>query len=68
MKIFNVLLISLCLAGATTGCAYGHTLRVGKKKVMITKNDGFLFGLLRKVHVCDVTDDGVENCSEKENP
>ncbi len=66
-KALLVVMMSAFLVGAT-GCAYGHSLRVGKSKVLVLKNDGLLFGLLRKAHVCDVTPAGLKNCSEDENP
>jgi hypothetical protein len=66
-KALLIVLLSGFLAGAT-GCAYGHSLRVGKSKVLVLKNDGILFGLLRKAHICDVTPTGLKNCSEEENP
>ncbi len=66
-KALMVLLMGVFLVGAT-GCAYGHSLRVGKSKVLVLKNDGLLFGLLRQAHVCDVTPKGLKNCSVDENP
>ncbi len=67
MKSFKFLLLAAFLVGAT-GCAYGHSLRVGKNKVLVLKNDHLLFGIMRKAHICDVTPSGLANCSEKENP
>ncbi len=66
-KALMVILMSTFLVGAT-GCAYGNALRVGKSKVLVLKNDGLLFGLMRKAHVCDVTPTGLKNCSTEENP
>ena len=64
--------IALVLAAATlgsglTGCAYGSIATAGDK-VVITRQDGFLFGALRKVFVCKVTDAGVANCGSADSP
>ena len=66
-KALLVVMMSAMLVGAT-GCAYGTALRVGKNRVLVLKNDGFLFGLLRKAHLCDVGAKGLTNCSEDQNP
>jgi hypothetical protein len=41
---------------------------VGADKVVIARNDGFLFGALRKVFVCKVTDAGVSACQSADSP
>lgn len=62
-------LAGITLAGAlSVGCAYGGVAGVGADKVVIARNDGFLFGILRKVYVCKVGDGGVTACSENESP
>jgi hypothetical protein len=60
-------LAAAALAGATQGCAYGSIATAGDK-VVITRQDGFLFGALRKVFVCKVTDAGTANCGSAESP
>jgi hypothetical protein len=60
-------LAAAALAGATPACSYGMIATVGDK-VVIPRNDGFLFGALRKVFVCKVTDAGVANCGSAESP
>ena len=55
------------IAGALPGCAYGSIATTGDK-VVIARQDGFLFGALRKVFVCKVTDAGVANCGSAESP
>ena len=67
MKALMVIMACLMMAGAT-GCAYGHAVRVGKNRVLVLKNDGFLFGLLRKAHLCEVGSKGLKNCTEDQNP
>jgi len=56
------------IASAATGCAYGGAAGAGPDKVVITRNDTFLFGILRKVFVCKVTDGGVTSCAEGTSP
>ena len=67
VKLFMVLVMAAFMFNMT-GCAYGHSLRVGKNKVLILKNDNLLFGILRKAHLCEVGAKGLQNCSENENP
>lgn len=50
------------------GCAYSHAVAVGKQHVVVLRNDGFLFGLLRKAYVCKATANGLEKCQDSENP
>jgi hypothetical protein len=60
-------LASAALAGALSGCAYGGVGAAGEKAV-VARNDGFLFGILRKVYVCKVTDGGLSHCQDSESP
>jgi hypothetical protein len=60
-------LAAAALAGATQGCQYGSIATAGDK-VVITRQDGFLFGILRKVFVCKVTDAGAANCASADSP
>jgi hypothetical protein len=60
--------ITLALAVGSTGCAYGGVSGSGADKVVIARNDGFLFGILRKVFVCKVADSGVTACADSESP
>ena len=62
-----MVLAASALTSAMTGCAYGSIATAGDK-VVITRNDGFLFGALRKVFVCKVTDAGTANCGSAESP
>jgi hypothetical protein len=55
------------LGGAATGCNYGGVGTAGDKAV-VARNDGFLFGILRKVYVCKVADSGLTSCQNSENP
>ena len=55
------------LASSATGCAYGGAGASGDK-VVVARNDGFLFGILRTVFVCKVTDAGLSACNSSEAP
>lgn len=70
LRIFKFLLISGLLASSVvmTGCAYGGATTVGKDYVVVLRNDGFLFGALRKAYVCKATTSGLSNCRDGENP
>jgi hypothetical protein len=57
----------LTLAASATGCSYSGVGAVGDKAV-VARNDGFLFGILRKVYVCKVGDGGVTACADNEAP
>ncbi len=61
--------LAVATAAPLTGCAYGmiSTTQDGSK-VVVTRQDAFLFGALRKVFVCKVADGGVAGCSESESP
>lgn len=67
---YKLALASLLLfvASLFAGCSYGGVATVDEDTVVITKNDHFLFGALRSVYVCQVTDSGVTNCAEKDAP
>ena len=63
--------IAACLFGsaaAVGGCAYGGVAAVDDDTVVIVRNDAFLFGLLRSVHVCQVADTGLTSCQSDEKP
>jgi len=49
------------------GCAYGGAAASGDK-VVIARNDSFLFGALRTVFVCKITDKGLTACADNESP
>jgi len=65
-KSIGLILIALALG---TGCAYGGiALNANGDRAVVARNDGFLFGLLRKVVVCRVDDSGLSQCNENETP
>ncbi|RME21230.1 MAG: hypothetical protein D6806_15030 [Deltaproteobacteria bacterium] len=63
-RLMGLLLLGVTLLAA---CSYGGVAVVGDKAV-VTRNDAFLFGALRKVYVCKVTDEGLTNCQNAEAP
>ncbi len=67
-KLTCFLFAASVIASAATGCSYGGAAGAGADKVVITRNDAFLFGILRKVFVCKVTDAGVSACAEGTSP
>ncbi len=68
MKKGLVLVLALATLAPLTGCAYGAIATTTDGKVVITRNDSFLFGALRKVFVCKVTDGGVASCQSADSP
>ena len=68
MKKIAALCVLVATAAPIGGCAYGSIATAGNDKVVITRQDGFLFGALRKVFVCKVTDGGTASCGSNESP
>ncbi|MCC6559621.1 MAG: hypothetical protein IT372_42435 [Polyangiaceae bacterium] len=67
-KILGSLLVLGTLSGALMGCGYGSMVAIGTDKVVILRNDGFLFGALRKAFVCKVAENGLASCGDNESP
>jgi len=68
MKKGIVLVLALATAAPLAGCSYGAIATTTDGKVVIVRNDSFLFGALRKVFVCKVTDAGVASCNAADTP
>ena len=68
MKKILLALVAVPALVAATGCAYGGLTGVGTDKVVVTRNDMFLYGALRQVFVCKVADSGVSSCQSAESP
>jgi len=68
MKTMICLLSAGLLAGVLSGCAYGGVASLGTDKVVVLRNDSFLFGALRKAFVCKVSEAGLSACSAAEAP
>ncbi len=43
------------------GCAYAG-VGVAGDKAIVPRNDSFLYGMLRKIYVCKITDQGLTEC------
>lgn len=67
MKKAIFALILAASASSLGGCGYAGVGAVGDK-VVVARNDGFLFGILRKVFVCKVTDTGLTACQSADAP
>ena len=69
MKMLTFTLM-LCVLACSTGCSYGSMVAVGKNqdRVVILRNDVFLFGALRRAYVCKASDAGLVDCQEEESP
>jgi hypothetical protein len=65
MKKCLLILVAVASLG---GCAYGGVGGVGADKAVVARNDAFLFGILRKVYVCKVSDGGLTGCQSNESP
>jgi hypothetical protein len=68
MKKILLALVAVPVLVVATGCSYGGLSGVGTDKVVITRNDAFLYGALRQVFVCKVADSGVSSCQSAESP
>lgn len=66
-KVLKAVLVPLLVAGTLGGCAYGAAT-VSGDKVVIARQDSFLFGALRKVFVCKIADTGLTGCAAAESP
>lgn len=53
-KLFSKIAIVGCLAGMAlmSGCSYAGVATTSNNQVVIARNDGLLFGILRAVYVC----------------
>jgi hypothetical protein len=67
-KTLGLLMTAALFSGVLGGCAYGAAVAVSGDKVVILRNDSFLFGALRKAFVCKAGDGGLTNCADTESP
>lgn len=58
-----LLAVSVLAAAGMNACAYAGAA-VSGDKIVILRNDSLLFGALRKVYVCKVTDAGLAGCQQ----
>lgn len=66
-KAMGLVVVGALALASAAGCAYSGAATTGDK-VVVLRNDGFLFGALRKAYVCKVTDNGLTNCVTGETP
>jgi hypothetical protein len=70
-KRFSAAVMLMTALGGTGalvgGCAYGGVASAPDGSIVITRNDLFLFGALRKVFVCKVNGDKLA-CTESPAP
>ena len=68
MKKFVVAACAFAIIGSMApACSYG-AIAVENGKAVIVRQDDWLYGILRKIFVCEVTDGGLANCANGENP
>ena len=68
MQKLKALFATALLIATLGGCAYTGAAYAGDNKVVILRSDFFLYGLMRKVFLCEVTEIGIANCMENQNP
>lgn len=66
-KLVLALVLSFAALTAASGCGYAGVAAAGDA-VVVTRNDWFLFGLLRKTYVCKITPVGLTQCANAESP
>ena len=62
-----VLLFAVASSLLSGGCYYSSVATSGDA-VVIVRNDLLLFGALRKVYVCRLTEEGVTQCKSQQSP
>ena len=67
-KLLAVVLLAGVSGSVLGGCSYGGVAAVGTDKVVVAKNNAFLFGILNKIYVCKVADTGVSACASADAP
>ena len=68
MKKLIVAISAIAILGTIApACHYG-AVDVSDGKAVVVRQDDFLYGMLRKIFVCEVSDAGLANCASGENP
>ncbi len=69
MKMLKFALM-FCVLAPTAACTYGTAVAVmaDRSRVVILRNDIFLFGALRRAFVCKASDAGLVDCQQEESP
>lgn len=64
----KVVLVCALFGAVFGGCAYAGVAVTADGHAVVARNDAFLFGLLRKVSVCQVTAGGLTGCQSADAP
>ena len=60
-KLIGAALVVMATGGVLYGCSYAG-VGVAGDKAILPRNDDFLYGMLRKIYVCKITDEGLTEC------
>ncbi len=66
-NLLALIMMTAAFGALSTGCSYGGAAASGDK-VVVLRNDNFLFGALRGAYVCKITDGGLSACQAGEAP
>ena len=65
-KLLAAVAVVMTAGAIFAGCSYAGVAATSDGKVVLPRNDDFLYGLLRAIYVCKVTDDGLTECKSGE--
>jgi hypothetical protein len=60
-KLIGAAAVVLMSGSIFLGCSYAG-VGIAGDKVIVPRNDDFLYGMLRKVYICKLTDQGLTEC------
>lgn len=66
MKKLQAVLVGAVVAASLAACAYTGVAASGEKVVIA--RTGLIYGLMRQMYVCQITDSGLTNCATNESP
>lgn len=64
-KLISAAAVVMVAGSVLYGCSYAG-VGVAGDKVVLARNDDFLYGMLRKIYVCKLTDQGLTECAAGE--
>ena len=65
MKKLIVALSAIAILGSIApACNYGSMAVAADGRILVARNDHFLFGGMRAIYVCDLEEAGLVNCAE----
>ena len=67
MNLIKSIALIAVTAATLSGCGYAG-VAVENGQAVVLRNDGLLFGLLRKAFVCKVADTGLSDCQSDDAP